>query len=508
MAKRQTDARTSAIRGSLPYCIAAAVAAGSPVSAFAHGAAASADASPLGQFMAKMASRAPVAARPAAQPALTTDIVVSSCADDGGFDTLRHAVLVANPGDTIDMSSLTCSKITLQSPGAISIGLDDLTIVGPGADNLTIDGADAGRVFFHAGMGTLTLNNLTVAHGTFAADKAFGGCIYSKANITLNSSVVTSCTAHGQSLSAGGGIIAFGALILHSSVLAGNTAITDVGADDALSATGGAAFSVENSRLVQSIVSGNSAHSAAGKVYGGGIATSGLTAKYSTITDNQAATLPPTLTNFGSGGGIAMASNSTIFASTIDNNTADASGGLGISDDGMTTTAITQSTISSNVGTLGIGALQAAGKITILNSTIAFNTSGPIVGVNVLFDSTAKVQGSIIADNSPTDADGGGAITGTNSLIKIIGSNITLPMGTLRVDPNLGPLANNGGLTRTHALNSGSPAINAGVASPAYPSDQRGTTYPRLAGSATDIGTYEVDTDHIFGTAFDYVYAF
>jgi len=118
------------------------------------------------------------------------------------------------------------------------------------------------------------------------------------------------------------------------------------------------------------------------------------------------------------------------------------------------------------------------------------------------------VQGSIIADNSPIDADGGGAITGTNSLIKLIGPNITLPMGTLRVDPNLGPLTNNGGLTRTHALNNGSPAIGAGVASPVYPSDQRGTTYPRLVGSATDIGAYEVDTDHIFGTAFDYLYAF
>src|SRR6478736_10049222 len=192
---------TSATRTRLHYCIAVAVAAGSPMLACAGDAVnvvAEADSSPLGQFMTRMKQRAPVAALPAGRPALTTDIVVSSCNDDGGFDTLRHAVLVANEGDTINMSAIACSKITLQAPGAISIGLNNLTILGPGAGKLTIDGADAGRVFYHAGTGTLTLNNLTVAHGTIAADVAYGGCIFSKGNVTLNGSVVTACTAHGQ----------------------------------------------------------------------------------------------------------------------------------------------------------------------------------------------------------------------------------------------------------------------------------------------------------------------
>jgi hypothetical protein len=511
MALGQAQQSTSAKRSHLHYCIAAALAAGSPVLACAGDAvnAAALVDSPLSQFTTKMTQRASIGARPATRPALATDIVVSSCNDDGGFDTLRHAVLVANEGDTINMSAIACSTITLQAPGAITIGLNDLTIVGPGAGKLTINGADAGRVFFHNGTGTLTLNSLTVAHGTIAADKAYGGCIFSHGNVTLNNTTVTGCTAHGQSLSVGGGLIAYGSLVAYASVLSGNVATTDVGVDPpGASAAAGAAFAVMDSRLVLSIVSGNSAHAPKGIVYGGGfVTTTGLTAKYSTVTGNQA-TGAGTAATPSSGGGIVMPSYSSLFACTVDHNTADVAGGLLIRDNAAKTAAITQSTISSNTGTLGVGALESLGKVTITNSTIAFNTSGPLATANVQFDSTAKVQGSIIADNSPIDADGGGAITGTNSLIKLIGPNITLPMGTLRVDPNLGPLANNGGLTRTHALNNGSPAIGAGVASPVYPSDQRGTTYPRLVGSASDIGAYEVDTDHIFGTAFDYLYAF
>src|SRR5262249_32681234 len=34
--------------------------------------------------------------------------LVSSCLDDGNTDTLRYAVLTANPGDTIDLGALAC----------------------------------------------------------------------------------------------------------------------------------------------------------------------------------------------------------------------------------------------------------------------------------------------------------------------------------------------------------------------------------------------------------------
>ena len=47
-------------------------------------------------------------------------ITVTSCADDGSDGTLRKAIEGASDGDTIDMSGLNCSLITLQSGALIS----------------------------------------------------------------------------------------------------------------------------------------------------------------------------------------------------------------------------------------------------------------------------------------------------------------------------------------------------------------------------------------------------
>jgi len=64
------------------------------------------------------------------------------------------------------------------------------------------------------------------------------------------------------------------------------------------------------------------------------------------------------------------------------------------------------------------------------------------------------------------------------------------------LDPLLGPLANNGGSTLTHALLPGSPAIDAGdpavcAAAPVNNLDHRGVARPQ--GSACDIGAVEAD---------------
>jgi hypothetical protein len=58
----------------------------------------------------------------------------------------------------------------------------------------------------------------------------------------------------------------------------------------------------------------------------------------------------------------------------------------------------------------------------------------------------------------------------------------------------LGPLQDNGGSTFTHALLTGSPAINAGDPNFAPPPlfDQRGFGYPRVIGERVDIGSFEL----------------
>ena len=59
------------------------------------------------------------------------------------------------------------------------------------------------------------------------------------------------------------------------------------------------------------------------------------------------------------------------------------------------------------------------------------------------------------------------------------------------MDPLLGPLANNGGPTQTHALLAGSPAINNGTNPATLKFDQRGTPFKRQLGLAVDIGAFE-----------------
>ena len=77
-----------------------------------------------------------------------------------------------------------------------------------------------------------------------------------------------------------------------------------------------------------------------------------------------------------------------------------------------------------------------------------------------------------------------------NNADAVISSQATDQIGTptAPIDPLLGPLTDNGGPTLTHALQTGSPAINRGDPA-APPQDQRG--YGRLG--VPDVGAFEFD---------------
>ena len=434
-------------------------------------------------------------------PASTAAAVVTSCADDGGFDTLRHAVTTADPSDTIDLTGLACSTITLQA-GAIVVAVSDLTILGPGRNALTIDGNHAGRVFNHAGTGTLTLTDLTISNGTLAADKAEGGCIYAAGNLVLNRALVTSCTAIGQSLSAGGAILGKGNVDLESSTISNSNADAQVGADNTVGGAGGGAFVFGTLTLTNSVISGNTVHAPTGKTAAGGVGAAKVIAKYSTITGNSALAAG-TPTSGGIGGAI-YTSQMLLRGSTIDHNLADIAAAIYVQNPSGYAN-ILQSTISSNNSNLAFSGIITQAPLAIANSTIAFNTAGTYGGpaVGVPNGVTATLESTIIADNVPLDLDGAGTITGANNLIKVAGQNVTLPFGTFTLDPQLGPLQLNGGHTRTHALLPGSPAIGQGDDTANLATDQRGPTYRRVVGAKADIGAYEVDPDHVFGDAFE-----
>jgi CSLREA domain-containing protein len=206
--------------------------------------------------------------------------------------------------------------------------------------------------------------------------------------------------------------------------------------------------------------------------------------------------------NTGTGGGaISQETNATmtIRDTTISGNTSTARGG-GITNFTTGTMVIVNSTISGNTASTNGGGVAKNATLTIYNSTIANNTTnGNGGGFDNNISGTVTVVNTIVANN--TDANGGqspdcnGAITANYSLIEsnllctITGSN-----NIVGSDPQLGPLADNGGPNQTHALQLSSPARDAAdnavcTAAPVNSVDQRGV--PRPQGVACDIGAYE-----------------
>ena len=431
---------------------------------------------------------------------------VTSCDDDGSPGTLRYAVLTANEKDSLDLSQLQCTTITLQT-GAINVDQNDLTITGPGAQKLTVDAGGSSRVFYHSGTGRLRFYAMTIANGHVSADRALGGCISSAGSVGITHSVVTGCSATATTTAGGGGIFAVDDVFLGSSVVSGNTAESSAAAGASGYAFGGGAASAGSLRVYSSHLDGNHAHINYGFAFGGGGYSAGsFTAKYSTIDGNLAdVTLFNNMGSFGGGGGIAFSreANGTDFSmrySTVSHNHADTSGGFFA---GGTSAEIYNSTVSGNIANLGAGGALVGSSMKLFNSTIAFNTGGSYGGGGLLAQgSTLKISSTIIADNSPggqfaADFDCSATITGDHNLIRFAGGTGTLPIDTLRVDPMLGALRDNGGLTHTHALLVGSPAIDKGSNSKNLLNDQRRFGFDRAVGT-TDIGAYEYDPDIIF----------
>ena len=119
---------------------------------------------------------------------------------------------------------------------------------------------------------------------------------------------------------------------------------------------------------------------------------------------------------------------------------------------------------------------------------------------------TLVLDSSILSNNTgPTYLqDLGGAsqtVVGSHNLVE--SSQLQLPLDTIENrDPLLGPLANNGGATKTRGLAPGSVAIDAGTNTHGLDDDQRGSGYPRTIGTNTDIGAVEFSVD-LFANGFD-----
>ena len=120
------------------------------------------------------------------------------------------------------------------------------------------------------------------------------------------------------------------------------------------------------------------------------------------------------------------------------------------------------------------------------NTIIAQNLIGEAPGTG------QDVDGVFVSLGHNLIGDGGGSTGFTDGLDgDIVGTNAN------PIDPKLGPLANNGGRNKTHALKAGSRAIDAGDNAVTQTTDQRGTGFARMKDgnfdrvATVDIGAFE-----------------
>ena len=187
-------------------------------------------------------------------PNVTTANVwtVTSVADtnDGVCDnscTLREAMSLAQPGDTIQFFS-----VFFQTPQTISLGSAlpsisaDLTITGPGADLLTVRANALGFSILQINSGVVNISGLTIAGGN--AD--YAGGINNFGTLTLTDSVITGNHANVN----GGGLQNAGTLHVVGSTISGNSAAYGAGLFNYSSGASGG-----NADLINTTISGNTA---------------------------------------------------------------------------------------------------------------------------------------------------------------------------------------------------------------------------------------------------------
>jgi Right handed beta helix region len=369
--------------------------------------------------------------------ALPANIILVTNTDDSGPGSLRDALAIANDGDTIDAAGI--SGTILLTSGELQIN-DNVTINGPGAENLAVDGDATFRVFENFAS-NVTISGFTITNG-LVADGNGGGGILNHGGLTLSDSIISSNFAGPLNTNGGGINTAGGTLTVANSTISGNHC---TGGGGGIWGTDGATVTVSGSAI-----NGN------GGCAGGGIDVDDaqLTVTNSTISGNGIS--GPC--QGGPGGGIALGNGTlTMTNTTISDNSAGGvpngiGGGMFLFGNGTTAT-ITDSTISNNsTGSDGGGGgvFNVNGMLTVNNTTISGNsTVGPGGGIgNIAFDGSATlmITNSTISGNSAVD--GGGVYSGAGGSVQSF-SVVTISSST--ISGNSAGAGGNGGGIRNGA---------------------------------------------------------
>ncbi len=402
--------------------------------------------------------------------AANTNTATGGCTAGSGADTIN---LPTNSTHT-----LTSVNNSTYGPTGLPVISTNITIDGNGS-TITRSSVSAFRIFAIGSGGNLTLQETTVSGGVTdgsggGAYDGFGGGVYNRGTLTLTDSTIT-----GNRANRGGG----GVSNYHSTATLSHSTITGT------SAIYGGGGGVDNDfystvTLSHSTITGNSAYGG-----GGGVSNfldSTVTLSDSTITGNSA--------TYGDGGGVHNHYGTVALShSTITGNRA--SDGGGVFNYAYGTVTLSHSTITGNRANRGSGVFNgfylAYSTVVLSRTLIAGNTAAGSGAEVYSYDTITADNFNLFGHNGQTDAQAFYSFTpgATDLTATSDGSDPTTLTDILDTT-----LADNGGPTLTHALVSGSPAIDASPVDADCPTtDQRGVARPQ--GVACDIGAFELGSD-------------
>lgn len=388
--------------------------------------------------------------------------VVSDCGDNGAAHQLRAQLTAAQSsgGGTI---TFKCSPTITLLNGVLPAITSNITL--DGNHKITINGNNATRIFKVASTGTLTLKNITISNAFYNSD---GGAINSQGTLHISHTLFSNNKA-GDNYS-GGAIFASGPTDISDSEFSTNSAgnggalalfhsaavvtltrsslhdnytpLSDNGWGGAMLVFDGASVTVNTSTFTANVANdGGAAY-----IYQGPSATH-LTVTSSTFTANQADLKGGV---FANDSGTLLLENDTLV-----NNSADEGGA--VYNDG--TTSLNNVTLSGNIGRIKVGGIY--GGATLHNTVLVHGSSG------------ANCDNSMSGSFNLSDD-----------------SSCSFGTGRDNVNPHLGALGDNQGLTQTMLPQSDSLALDAGTSTYCATIDQRGI--PRPQGTTCDVGAVEV----------------
>jgi hypothetical protein len=370
--------------------------------------------------------------------------------DNAGSVVINNCTISDNSGAIHNTGSATINNsiLTNNSAGSYAgaiVNLDAVyntgTLIVSGS---TLTGNIDGAIFND---GSATVSNSTLEDNS---DGTIDGAILNDSSLTVNNSILSS--------NGGDALANYGSATVNYSTLSGNRGYQD-----------GAIFNSGNLTVNNSTLSANQAlgiaaytymsgspeqvhFSPAGNGAGGGIYMNGgaLSINSSTLADNEAR------------GGPTAGPAGTAYGGPAENGFG---GSLYIASG---TVSINNSTLADNHAVSGTSNPATGGSPGVGYGGGIYNTAGP---------GALQMHDTILADDTADvapDLDGGLASQGYNLIGNSTGGSGFAASDLLNVNPQLGPLQNNGGPTQTMALVPGSLAVNGGDNTNAPVYDQRG----------------------------------